>query len=133
MTTRRGVLGLVAMAMFLGAAPGRVEARCAQLPLAQEIEQSRYVFEGTVESMDARAITLRVVATWKGSPPATVRVAISGRGNPFADATATTVFLVFASGTSDEHLSAHRCGATGQVGSVPPAQLEAAGLHRTAR
>jgi len=133
MIRRRGLLSLAATVAVLGAVPTTVDARCAQLPLAQEITQSRYVFEGVVESSSDRSTTLRVTATWKGSPPARVQVRRSGRGNPFAVATPTTTFLVFASGASDDMLFAHRCGATGPLGSVPVAQLEAAGLHRTAR
>lgn len=133
MTTRRRLLYLTAVAAVLGAVPTTADARCAQLPLAQEIAQSRYVFEGVVESSSGQTTTLRVTAAWKGNPPARVRVTTSGRGNPFGGATASSVYLVFASGDSDEHLHAHRCGATGPVGTTPASQLEAAGLHRTAR
>ncbi len=133
MIKRRGLLTLALTAAVLGAVPGPADARCALLPLAQEIAQSRYVFEGVVESSAGQTATLRVTASWKGSPPPRVQVRWSGRGNPFTSAAPTTTFLVFASGASDDQLSAYRCGATGQLGSVPVAQLEAAGLHRTAR
>ena len=118
---------------FVASAPLSADARCAQLPLAQEIAQSRYVFEGVVESSSGGRTTLRVTASWKGSPPARVTITRSGRGDPVAGATASRVYLVFASGASDAELSAHRCGATGDVSGVPASALEAAGLHRTPR
>lgn len=131
-TSRRTILLALAFA-FVAGAPLPVDARCARLPLAEEIAQSRYVFEGVVESSSEGRTTLRVTAAWKGNPPARVTVTTSGRGNPFGSATPTTVYLVFASGTSDAQLGAHRCGATGVATSVPTAHLEAAGLHRRAR
>ena len=48
MIKRRGLLTLALTAAVLGAVPGPADARCALLPLAQEIAQSRYVFEGVV-------------------------------------------------------------------------------------
>lgn len=130
--SRRSMILAMTLA-FVASAPVPADARCARLPIAQEIAQSRYVFEGVVESSSGGRTTLRVTATWKGNPPARVTLGRSGRGDPFAGATATRVYLVFASGASDTQLSAHRCGATGVASGVPAAALEAAGLHRTAR
>jgi hypothetical protein len=118
---------------LVASVPLPADARCAQLSLADEIARSRYVFEGVVESSSGGRTTLRVTASWKGNPPARVTVTRSGRGDPFAGATASRVYIVFTGGASDARLSAHRCGATGDVSGVPASALEAAGLHRTPR
>jgi len=130
--SRRTMVFAMALAI-VASAPLPADARCAQLLLPQEVAQSRYVFEGVVESSSAGQTMLRVTAVWKGNPPARVTVRSSGRGDPFGGATATGVYLVFASGASDTQLYAHRCASTGDASRVHASALEAVGLHRTQR
>lgn len=113
------------------AAPATVEARCAPPQLPNEVRASRYVFEGVIESVSATEATLRVVAAWKGTPPAQVRIALNPRVS-LARATPGQTYLVLAQGDSDAALSVARCGATGPMSAELTARLRALHLRRRA-
>lgn len=127
MHRRHFVQGLLASALFLGSA--RAEARCAPLSLQLDAAQSRYVFEGVIEAVGDSDVTFRVVATWKGTPPAHVRLRFSGRSRMRREQIGQT-YVVFARGESDEALSWARCGATATLNAALTSELTAAGLTR---
>jgi hypothetical protein len=127
MHRRHFAQGLLAGVIVL--ASSRAEARCAPLPLRLDAAQSRYVFEGVIETVSERDVVFRVVATWKGTPPARTRVRFSGRTRIRQESIGQT-FVVFARGESDDALSWARCGATGTLNAALTAELTAAGLTR---
>lgn len=125
---------LAALGALLASAAAPASARCAHLAVATEARGSRYVLEGTIESVDADGIgTVRVTAVWLGTPPATVRVGFrSGRFRLSSHHVGET-WLVFAEGASDASLAMNRCGSSGPVLASVTAALSAAGYHRTSR
>ena len=127
---RRHLLqGLVASVIVLGSA--RAEARCAPIPARLDAAQSRYVFEGVIETVTNSAVVFRVVATWKGTPPAHARVRFSGRMGISAAQVGQT-YVVFARGESDDALSWARCGRTGALSAARTTELTTIGLTRRA-
>ena len=127
MHRRHFVQGLLASTLVLAAA--RAEARCAPLPLRLDAAQSRYVFEGVIETVSANDVVFRVVATWKGTPPAHARLRFSGRSRMRPEQIGQT-YVVFARGESDEALSWARCGATATLNAALTSELTTAGLTR---
>jgi hypothetical protein len=127
MQRRQLLEGLLAGLVLL--APTSVEARCAPPQLPNEVRASRYVFEGVIESVTATEATLRVVAAWKGTPPAQLRVAVNPRVS-LARATPGQTFLVLAQGDSDATLTVARCGATGMMSAALATRLGALHLQR---
>ncbi|MFO0709893.1 MAG: hypothetical protein U0353_08645 [Sandaracinus sp.] len=124
-----GALGTLAV----GGVTSSAEARCAPISIAQEIERARYVVEVEPISVDSHGAVLRVIASWKGTPPATITVSFSGRGHPLRNARPGTVLVVFAQGPSDAHLLVYPCGATGVLDRATIDALTHEGLTRTAR
>lgn len=123
-----------AFALLLLSVSGRAEARCASIEPAAEALRSRYVLEGTVESVAGDGtLALLVNAVWKGSPPRRVRVQRSQRSfSP--DPHVGERWLVFASGDSDAALAMMRCGSSGPLPATATTDaLTAAGLTRVAR
>ena len=127
MHRRHFVQGLLAGAIVLSAA--RAEARCAPIPVRLDAAQSRYVFEGVIETVSDSDVVFRVVATWKGTPPAHARLRFSGRMRMSAAQVGQT-YVVFARGDSDDALSWARCGGTGTLSETRTSELTAIGLTR---
>lgn len=110
--------------------PSRALARCVPIPLAIEIDRSRYVIEVEVERLDAHAAHVRVLASWKGSPPSSLTISFSGRSHPLRHGGPDAVHLVFAQGASDARLMIYPCGASGLLEASMTDALRAAGLTR---
>lgn len=105
-------------------------AQCVPIPLAVEIDRSRYVIEVEVERFDAHAAHVRVLASWRGSPPRSLTISFSGRSHPLRRGGPEAVHLVFAQGASDARLMIYPCGASGLLEASMTDALRAAGLTR---
>ena len=97
--------------------------------MRRDAAQSRYIFEGVIETVRDTEVVFRVVATWKGNPPAHTRLVFAGRMRMDAEMVGQT-YVVFARGESDEALSSARCGGTGPLSAARTAELTATGLTR---
>lgn len=127
MHRRQLLQGLVASVIVLGSA--RAEARCAPIPVRLDAAQSRYVFEGVIETVSDSDVVFRVVAIWKGTPPAHARLRFSGRMRVGPEQVGRT-YVVFARGDNDDALSWARCGGTGTLSAARTTELTAIGLTR---
>jgi len=94
-----------------------------------DAQQSRYIFEGVIETVSDTDVVFRVVATWKGNPPAHARLHFSGRMRMGPEQVGQT-YIVFARGESDDALSSARCGGTGRLDTARTAALTSTGLTR---
>lgn len=125
---RRRALAALAVVPLTLLVPEVAAARCAMLSLPDELRSSSFVFEATVVAAGP-PVALRVLAMWKGVLPDHVTVGISGRGNPFAGAGPSDVFLVLTSGPANA-LHVNRCGSSGRLQAADLETLRQAGLTR---
>lgn len=131
----RFLIALACLVSLSVLVPSVSDARCAPVTPAVEARRARYVFEGRVESVSGQARQFRVLATWKGSPPARITVASGRRASTPQPAEVGTTWIVFASGEDDASLGMLRCGSSGLLSSRASVlqALTAARLTRIAR
>lgn len=130
----RSTASLAALAILLVASVA--EARCAPVSPEREVREAAHVVEATLERIENDQMIFRVVASYKGQAPATVRLGIRrGRGTWASPSDVGTAYLLFLRTNPSGGLYVMRCGATSRLSQARRAleALRAAGLRRQPR